>query len=369
MEPAQLTAERFSELEEFIYEASVVPSQWPEVLERLGEVGGGEGSVLFSVSNYGSLWTASARVHELMRRFVEEGWAERNTRMANGLRKGAHLAPIFVTEADYYEDNEQETDPLYTEFFRPAGFGHSAGMVAVLPHEDMICVSIERALDKGPVTPSGLASLNSLRPHVARSAMLTARLGLERVRSAVETLTQLGFAAAAVSSSGKVLVTNADFEARAMPWTTGLHDRLGLLDARANGMLRGALERIGTADGVRSIPLRDDDGIIRNVLHVLPVRRLAHDIFSGASAILVVTTSAGKPDSPHLLQALFDLTPAEAVIANAIRANLTVEQIAVREGRSIATVRNQLKSVLGKTGCTRQAELVRMLALVVPPGL
>jgi DNA-binding CsgD family transcriptional regulator len=189
------------------------------------------------------------------------------------------------------------------------------------------------------------------------------------VRSAVETLTQLGFAAAAVNSTGKVLVTNPGFEARAMPWTTGLHDRLGLSDTKASALLRGALERIGTADGVRSIPLRDDDGVIRNVLHVLPVRRLAHDIFSGANAILVVTSSTGKPGSPHLLQALFDLTPAEAVVANAIRANLTVEQIAAREGRSVATVRNQLRSVLGKTGCTRQAELSRLLALIVPPGL
>jgi DNA-binding CsgD family transcriptional regulator len=88
-----------------------------------------------------------------------------------------------------------------------------------------------------------------------------------------------------------------------------------------------------------------------------------------ADAILVMTSSSSRPGSPPLLQALFDLTPAEAAIASKIGAGLTLEQIAIAEGRSMATVRNQLKSVLAKTGCARQAELTRMLALLVPPGM
>jgi DNA-binding CsgD family transcriptional regulator len=365
----ELPAEHYAQLEQAIYEAAVIPEQWPDVLRSLAGVGEGLGAVLFSVSHHGALWTASPEMREIMRHFVEDGWADRNTRMSRGLAKGLHLVPRFVTENDYYLPGEPERDPLYTEFFWPNGVGHSAGMLALLPHEDMICISIEKPWEEGPVTPRSLAWLDSLRPHIARAAMLTARLGLEQIRSAVDALGRLGFASAAVTAAGKVLVASDGFVSEAEVWTTVGRDRLVLVDPRADAQLRSALLGIRTAGGTRSIPLRDDQLVVRNVLHVLPVRRAAHDIFVRAEAIVVMTTSSTRQGSPHLLQALFDLTPAEAAVASHVGAGLTLNDIAAREGRSVATVRNQLKSVLAKTGCSRQAELTRMLALLVPPGM
>ena len=197
-----LPDDAYAQIEQSIYEAAVISEKWPDVLQTIGEVGEGLGGVLFSVTDYGSHWTASPAIHSLMEQFVAE-WAPRNSRMANGLRRGLHLVPRFVTEADYYEPGEREQDAMYREFFWPNGVGHSAGTLATLPHGDMICFSVEKALGEGPVSNAGLARLDSLRPHLARAAMMTARLGFERVRTAVDTLTQLGFAAAAVDMRGK----------------------------------------------------------------------------------------------------------------------------------------------------------------------
>jgi DNA-binding CsgD family transcriptional regulator len=369
MREGGLPAERYAALEQAIYEASVIPEQWPAVLQSLGDISEARGAVLLSVTDYRSLWTASEGMREDMREFIEGGWADRNTRMAAGLGRGLHLVPRFVTERDYYDPGELERDTLYRDFFYPKDLGNSAGMVAVLPHGDMICINVEKPRSKGPISSVSLAVLDSLRPHLARAAMMTARVGLERLDSAIQTLTQLGFAAAAVNFDGKVLVANDAFAGEALPWTTGRNDRIGLADARAGALLRAALETINTVRGVRSIPLRDEDQIIRNVLHVLPVRRMAHDIFTRANAILVMTTTSAKPGSPHLLQALFDLTPAEAALTKRIGAGQSLDAIAAEEGRSVATLRSQLRSILAKTGCSRQAELTRMLALLVPPGL
>lgn len=367
-----IPADLYADLEEAIYEASFIPERWPEVLQSVADVGGGVGTVLFAVSEHGdyrSLWTASESARDLMSAFVEEGWVDRNSRMASGLSKGLHLVPRFVTEADYYEPGQQAADPLYTDFFWPRGMGHSAGTLAHLPHGDMICVSVERKWADGPMRPEDVTRLDSLRPHLARSVMLTARLGLEQMRSAVEALSRLGFPAAAVTANSKVLVASDDFATEAQLWTTRANDHIALLDPRADGLLRSALLAVGGTKGVRSIALRGEDQVVRNVLHVLPVRRAAYDLFVRADAILVLTSSSPRPGSPSLLQALFDLTPAEAALASHLGAGRSLNEIAVAEGRSLATLRNQLKSVLAKTGCARQAELTRMLTLLVPQGL
>ena len=65
-----------------------------------------------------------------------------------------------------------------------------------------------------------------------------------------------------------------------------------------------------------------------------------------------------------LLRSLFDLTPAEGRVAQGLATGLTLEEIAEAGGVSSNTVRNQLRKVLEKTGCTRQAEVAALLANV-----
>ena len=64
-----------------------------------------------------------------------------------------------------------------------------------------------------------------------------------------------------------------------------------------------------------------------------------------------------------------DLTAAEARVARAIAQCRTVEQIAAEAGTSPQTVRSQLKGVMAKTGVSRQAELVGLLAGAALPRL
>jgi DNA-binding CsgD family transcriptional regulator len=59
---------------------------------------------------------------------------------------------------------------------------------------------------------------------------------------------------------------------------------------------------------------------------------------------------------------LFDLTPAEARVAQGIGRAFTVDDLAKSLGVTTETVRRQLKAVLGKTGARRQSELVSLLA-------
>ncbi len=64
----------------------------------------------------------------------------------------------------------------------------------------------------------------------------------------------------------------------------------------------------------------------------------------------------------EVLQALFDLTPAESKVARAIAEGKTIEAIALSSGLSRETIRTQVAAVLSKTGLKRQAELVALLS-------
>ena len=68
-----------------------------------------------------------------------------------------------------------------------------------------------------------------------------------------------------------------------------------------------------------------------------------------------------KNRSIDMLVDLFDLTPAEAALADCLADDRTLEDAAEILGRSIGTTRVQLQSVFGKTDTNRQSSLVRLI--------
>jgi DNA-binding CsgD family transcriptional regulator len=116
-----------------------------------------------------------------------------------------------------------------------------------------------------------------------------------------------------------------------------------------------------------SIPVRRTRTRDAFVVHVLPMRGLGRDVFSGAEFLLYVTPVIQQPGPPpEILQALFDLSPAEARVAAMIAEGSSVDTAAQALSVKPNTIRMQLKAIFSKTGTNRQAELVSLLRL--PPS-
>ena len=77
--------------------------------------------------------------------------------------------------------------------------------------------------------------------------------------------------------------------------------------------------------------------------------------------VLLPSPPGAPPAFGDLLHVLFGLTPAEGVLAAHIGAGANLADVATIRGVTLDTVRAQLKSVFGKVGVTRQADLVRTL--------
>jgi DNA-binding CsgD family transcriptional regulator len=71
------------------------------------------------------------------------------------------------------------------------------------------------------------------------------------------------------------------------------------------------------------------------------------------------TQQAGPADNP--LRSLFGLTPAECRLVALLADGHSLSEIMELVGVSRNTVKSQLASIYGKTGTSRQAQLVRLL--------
>ena len=172
--------------------------------------------------------------------------------------------------------------------------------------------------------------------------------------------------AAVISLSRKLLHANLLFEKLIPRQVQDRNERLMFTEARADGLLDVALTSM-QADGlngqVNSIPIAAVEDLPPTIAHAVPFCGRARDLFASSLCILALTplTRAEAP-SEQIIQALFDLTPAEARVAAEIASGKTQEQIAAAAGVSANTVKTQLRAVFNKTGVSRQADLVSLLA-------
>jgi DNA-binding CsgD family transcriptional regulator len=350
------------ELIDRIYECSFAPDMWPDVLDELSHLAEAQGGVLFAARERVSRWTASPAICEHVENFMRGDWLSNCTR---GGKLFSRRHPGFLTDDDVYTAEELERDPNYSEFLRPRGLGFSAATAISLPTGDTGIICLERAHNRGPVEPSIIRQLDELRPHLARAAFLATRLQLERARVAGETFALIGLPALVLDDDGRVISANDPSGGLSNYVRWRAHDRVSLIDAAADGLLRQAMnaldhDRVGAP---RSFAARSGDGASPMIANLVPIRGAARDMFVRCAAVLVMTP-VGSPQAPatELVQSLYDLTPAEARVARGLVAGKNLEDIAAEQSVSRNTVRTHLRGVMEKTGCNRQAEVVALLS-------
>ncbi len=353
--------------DERIYEAAVVPELWPDILDRIADQCGAAGGLIFTGYPDDVRWTSSSSLRVLMTTGLAGGWMRINSRAP----KAASLDYSgFIGDLDLFSTAELESDPFYG-FLRSQGFGWCTGTVISDPGGSLTVFNWERRTQDGPVDPATMRSLDRLRPHLARAALIATRLGLERAKTGAETLSDLGLAAAILSKNGRVLAMNKLLENQIPAVLQDRRERLRLVNARADALLARALTWRGSAlhrPEAMSIPVAQGADHQPMIVHMVPIVRHATDLFGGASWIAVLTTVRPTASPGHaIVRGLYDLTPAEARVACGVAEASSIGDIAKSAGVSQETVRSQLKSVFEKTGTARQAELVNLLSGLVLP--
>ncbi|WP_292480142.1 helix-turn-helix transcriptional regulator [Mesorhizobium sp.] len=350
---------------DLIYEAAFAAELWPEVLAAASAISRSANGAIFVVSDHCPVRAITeTHLQPLLDAFTKgDTWL-----FSESLKRICAAQPAsFVRVDNFIICEEIERDPV-RKSATAFGIGPHLCTPIPMPGGELVLFVFQRWLKDGSYDQATIGLLNGLRPHLARAGLVAGRLGLERARTAVSILREIGLPAAimggsGMSGSGRVLTANPLFEDMADVFLPTAHGGMAIADQTANALFQQAIAQNRDNRVVRSIPVAAIKGRPALVVQLLPLRRAAHDIFSGAD-ILVVATAVGTGatvPSPKVLSGLFDLTPAEARLAVELASGHSVQEAAMEIGIAVKSARTYLERIFRKTETSRQSELVALL--------
>jgi len=349
------------ELVDQIYECAFVPDAWQGLLETMAsELRAHSAAMLVIDPRLPPLWASTPNVAELLGAFAQTPEWYANKRVDRMLRTD-HAG--FLRLLDFSTEEELLTDYPDISMAR-AHLSGQVGSVLPMPDGSLVLFTMERMEDMPAFAADDLVQLDRLRRHLARASMLSVRLQMQRAAASVTALAALGLPAAVVNASGVVMAVNPLFETHAKFLRPAAFGRLNLAGREANRLLEDALAQAASDAVVQSVPVpARQEGDVPAVVHVLPLRRTARDVFDSGGALVVVTSYSSDGDVPSdaVLRGLFDLTAAEARLARILAAGQSVAEAASQRGISLPTARSQLAQIFRKTGTRQQSELVALL--------
>jgi len=353
-----------------IYEAAFVPELWPNVLGGLADATGSAASavLVFYSPDRPPLYHATEITASALEQFTTgDEW--RQNRRVEAISAN-HLVDVFsgFTHADALPADRLADDSV-GQALKALGLGAQITTAIPMLTGELVLFTFERWASDGHYIPAQIGHLNDHRPHLARAGLVSARLRLERARATVSVLDTLDVPAAVVQKSGRVLAVNNLLESLASLFRPAAFGHLALADPGIDRLLKLAISDAGnTSMPVRSIPLAATEDRPGAVIHVLPLVRSAHDIFSSGDMLVVANlVGTGQKRVPAaMLTALFDLSPSEAKLAAGLAMGNSVTETAAELGVTVKTARTYLERVFAKTGTHRQSDLVGLLRSTFP---
>lgn len=343
-----------------IYEAGAFPERWPSALHKLGRSLGARGGNLIRSTAAQLEMQSSPGIAEVTREFAREGWNERNTRVARLLERSGYAG--FLTDSHLHTDEELTSLPMYTEFLNKRGVAAGAATIVQGARNDALIVAVEAFADH-PASRLAVPALDRLRPHLARACILSSEIQAAKVFGLVQAFNSVGSAIGLLDYAGRLIAGSDLFMGYFSELMTEGTSRLRLLDDPSDKRFGLALAHLDRHKAGLSLAVRNKDRVGAAVMHLIPARNDARELFSKVATFAVIARPGNDLlPGADIIAALFDLTPAEARVARGIAQGLPPAEIARDLGQSYETVRSHLKRVFAKTSTKRQNELTLLIS-------
>ena len=371
--------EQLSGLVGSIYDASIAPEIWPAVLEECREFVGGYSAALYAkdlAGLAGGVFYSDGVIEPRYAELYFSLYARLDPATAGHLYAKLEQ-PINTTDILDYDEFKQSR--FYKEWAQPQGLvdflaapiekaGGWAAMFGVFRHE------------RQGLADAGMRERMALIvPHVRRAVLFGKVIENASFQAASLGDAFDGLAAGMflVDGSGQLMHANAAgqsmLESGAVLRARG--GRLAAADRTAAEALIEALAAAGARDaavdlrGV-SVAMPGADGE-NYVAHILPLtsgeRRRTGVRYGAAAALFVHRALFDIPAPPEVMARTFGLTLTELRVTLAIVQVGGVPETADALGIAETTVKTHLHRVFAKTGTSRQADLVRLVAGFASP--
>jgi DNA-binding CsgD family transcriptional regulator len=358
-----------------VYDAALDSSRWPDVLGDAAAFVGGSSAALYwkdAASKTGGVHREDGRMDPAYRRLYFETYAALDPATT------AHVfadvdEPIAI--ADFSTPEEYRDTRIYREWIRPQGIvdgintvvdktGTAAGMFIVF-----------RSERDGIVDEETRRRMRLLAPHVRRAVHVARAIESKDAETATFTDAFDGLSSGLFFVDPDGAVLHANTAGRGLLETGDLlRIRGGRLTASNPGTdivfrdtfrsARAGDEQTGTK-GV-SVPLDTVNGGQQHVMHLLPLtsgeRRKSVAGSSAVAALFVHRVAIEARSAPEMIARHYSLTPMELRVLLAIVDVGGVPESAEALGVAQTTVKWHLGHLFQKTGTSRQADLVKLVA-------
>jgi DNA-binding CsgD family transcriptional regulator len=355
------------------YDAALDPELWPSVLGQLCVFARATTANLFSqdvINRTASRifnWGGEPRYHAL---YVEK-YARINPVFPKGL---AFPVGEVMSLSDVISYDEYRQSQFYREWAEPQGFVDFAGIIVDKDAGSLAALAAVRHERDGLVDAEMVRRMQMVAPHIRRALLIGKVIDLNKAKAATfaETIDGLSSAVFLVDERGNLAHANTCGQAM-LDAEDPLKLVSGVLVAPDSGVqaslskaFAAAIEGDGAMEaGGMALPLMTSSGR-RFIAHVLPLtsgaRRDAGSHYSAVAALFIREASVDVPAAISAAALLYGLTPAEERVLRGIIEVGGIPAVATMLGASASTVKTHLEHVFKKTGTSRQAELVRLIA-------
>ena len=368
-----------------IYEAALDPRRWHDVLGALDLLYPEARITLFGHRN-----GRGGASFAFRRNFDEDDLRVYFDHFIKNSPFLEHIERCPVGQPCYSEvmisDDELYRTEYYNDYMRSRRLGHYAtGIVFERTPVVTTALSIADRKDDSARRSHRIRTLGILLPHLQRAIQLHDIVSRERTAAmATQTLfDRWTHAAFVLDVSGRMVSMNAA-ASRLVDSDSGIWlDRAGHLrlpESADGSTAEAALRRfarlgdsldLAAADGVRDafvLPRPAPQPPLQAMAWPLPAVDGLSELGGERGRLLLAVFDPSKVERTPVrwLSRHYGLTHGEARLAQAIVNGVPLADAAEQLGIQLSTARSRLKIILGKTGCSRQVDLVR-LALSLPP--
>lgn len=367
-------ADTLSVLIAAVYDAAINPGIWSGVLRAATAYVGGHASAIYAKSISGM---AFGVFHDdgVMREDYKLKYFETYARLdpATAGHLYAELEQPIAT-ADILDYDEFRDSRFYKEWAVPQGIVDFLSAPIEKQGQWAAMFGVFRSAEQGLVDDAMRHRMRLLVPHIRRAVLIGKVIedGSRQAANFSEALDGLASGLFLVDGRGRIVHVNEAgdrlvTEAKAVAIRDG---RLVAVQKSATATLAESFAAAASGDagmGLKgiSVPIETSEGE-HFVAHVLPLtsgaRRDTGAHYAATAAVFVHPTTLHTPAAPELVAKTFGLTLSELRVLLTITQVGGVAETADSLGVGEATVKTHLHRVFAKTGTSRQADLVKLIA-------
>jgi DNA-binding CsgD family transcriptional regulator/PAS domain-containing protein len=374
--------EQLSELIGAIYDCSIDPGRWHDTMRTIRETldcfhcgvfmldtgGGQQSKVRISHPPTPTTWRDAPEVV----RDLEALYRNDPTTIARSLEH-----PIVMSRS--LDTTQYAKATAFKAWAESLGLVDAIQTVVVNERGKLGIFSANRHKSVGVAGDREIEIMRLLGPHLRRAITISDLLDMRALQAQAlgSTLDSLSIGVVIVAAEARILQANVAAslmfgEASPIRSSGGKLSAAATTEAttelhRAIELARSDETAIGNMGIGVALPMEDGE---KAIAHVLPLARgdiRTRLVAQGTAAVFVTRENAAPPASYAAIASTFGLTPAEARILERVSQGQTLAEAAKALNIAETTAKTHLGHLFGKMGVSRQADLVALVARLIPP--